>query len=517
MAVNKGFELDENGHVGPRPLSSDMPGKQLAEPHEVVPISGEHSEENKKSNLLKIIQKQCYLTHNIYLTLFGAIIIVLISWMLLFAILTQEVMPSGDLFKLLVLVIVAYIVGIGFTYIRLPALLGMLITGVIFKTVGFIQFSGVYRDIIKILRNMSLSVILIKAGLGLDATALRKMSYMVIKLAIIPCCAEAVAAAVLSHYIIGFPWLWAFLLGFLLSPISPAVVVPTLLNLKEQGYGEDKGISTLVIAASSIDDVFSISAFGIFLSSIFTHKENLAMEIIHGPLELVLGLLVGIVWGLVAACFPHRKDPYVVSKRTAMIGIGGLCAIIGSNKIGFSGSGPLANITSAFVAAISWKIQGWDSEKPSPVSNVFSSFWVVMQPILFSLIGTEIDLFALIPENVGYGIAIVLLSLCVRILVCFLSLLGGKLNFREIIFVNISWLPKATVQAALSPQALDMLNNTKNSAEEDIDRAKMLITIAVLAIIITAPVGAVAIALTGPYLLTKKMLPQNNLVEFRNE
>ncbi|XP_073988276.1 sodium/hydrogen exchanger 9B2-like isoform X2 [Rhodnius prolixus] len=487
-----------------------MPDIQLAEHYEELPTSGEIVEK-EKSKLLKLIEKQCYLTYNMFITLMSAILFIAITWMLLYLILHQEVLPSGDLFRLAVLVIVAYIVGIGFTYIQLPALLGMLITGVVLKTVGFFHLSGVYSDVVIISRNVALSVILIKAGLGLDATAMRKLKFTVLKLAVIPCCAEAIAAAILAHFIIGFPWLWAFLLGFLLSPISPAVVVPTLLNLKERGYGEDKGVSTLVIAASSIDDIFSISAFGIFLSSLFSKEGNLVLEIIHGPLEVVVGLLVGIVWGFVAACFPHRKDPYVVSKRTAMIGIGGLCAVIGSNEIGYPGSGPLACITGAFVAAISWKIQGWDEKRPSPVANIFSGFWIVMQPILFSLIGTEIDLYALLPNNVGYGIAVVLLSLCVRILVCFLTLIGGNLNFREIIFVNFAWLPKATVQAALSPQALDVLSKTANPSEEDLDRAKMLITTAVLAIIITAPAGAIAIALSGPRLLSKTTLSQNNL------
>nr|CAD7194576.1 unnamed protein product [Timema douglasi] len=113
-------------------------------------------------------------------------------------------------------------------------------------------------------------VILIKAGLGLDAGALRRLSLIVVRLAFIPCLAEAATVCLVSHFLLGYSWLWGLLLGFILGAVSPAVVVPSLLSLKEKGYGEDKGISTLVVAASSIDDIAAISGFGIVLSVIFS-------------------------------------------------------------------------------------------------------------------------------------------------------------------------------------------------------------------------------------------------------
>ncbi|KAK9510603.1 hypothetical protein O3M35_005349 [Rhynocoris fuscipes] len=473
---------------------------------EVIPMSDQGKSPGK---VAKFIDRQCYMKHNIILTLFGAAIIIIITWTLLYLILYKEVLPSGDLFRIIVLVLAAYIVGILFSLVRLPALLGMLITGVVLKTVGFYHVSGVYPNLVVISRNVALSVILARAGLGLDAAALKRLKFTVIKLSIIPCCGEAVGGAIFSHFIIGFPWLWAFLLGFLLSAVSPAVVVPTLLSLKEQGYGEDKGIGTLVLAASSIDDICSISVFGIFFSALFSKDEGLTMAIIRGPLEIVLGLLIGILWGLICAFIPHKNDPYVVSKRTAMVGIGSLVAVLGSIQIDFSGAGPLACITGAFVAALCWKIQGWSDGKPSPVSKAFNGFWIVMQPILFSLIGTEIDLYALIPENVGFGILIVILSLIVRITSCFLAVIGDKLNLREVIFVNFCWLPKATVQAALCAQALDHLRKEGNACEDDLNRAMMLITTAIIAVIITAPIGAIAIAISGPKLLNKVHKPKD--------
>ena len=113
-------------------------------------------------------------------------------------------------------------------------------------------------------------VILIKAGLGLDAAALKRLSFVVVRLAFMPCLVETATDAVVAHFIMGFPWLWGILLGFVLAAVSPAVVVPSLLSLQERGYGEDKGISTLVIAASSIDDIAAISGFGVVLGIIFS-------------------------------------------------------------------------------------------------------------------------------------------------------------------------------------------------------------------------------------------------------
>ena len=113
-------------------------------------------------------------------------------------------------------------------------------------------------------------VVLIKAGLGLDAAALKRLSFVVVRVAFLPCLVETAVDAVVANLIMGFPWLWAVLLGFLLAAISPAVVVPSLLSLQEKGYAEDKGISTLVIAASSIDDIAAISGFGVVLGIIFS-------------------------------------------------------------------------------------------------------------------------------------------------------------------------------------------------------------------------------------------------------
>ncbi|KAL1123880.1 hypothetical protein AAG570_001650, partial [Ranatra chinensis] len=442
----------------------------------------------------RLLKTQFHVGNNGAVRVVGWVVLVLLCWILLYLLVHDEMLPGGEMFKLAVLMVVAVLAGMLAEVIKLPPLLGMLIAGVVLRSVGFFSVTGAWREVVVASREVALMVILIKAGLGLDGKALKRMSVDVLKLSLIPCIAEATAAAIAAHFIFGLPWFWAFLLGFLLSPVSPAVVVPSLLALKEKGYGEDKGIPTLVIASASIDDIASISLFGVFLAMLFSKQGDLVLQILHGPLELVIGLVAGIVWGLVSSVIPHRDDYHVTLKRSAMIGAGGLGTILGTKEAGFDGAGPLCCVTAAFVAGVLWKYQRSASQD--------------------SAIGTEIDVRQLDVSIIGSGISVIAICLSVRILMCFLVLLRGSLNWKEMAFVNMSWLPKATVQAALSPQALDIVRSQDDPDKEDLYRAGFLLTTAILAILITAPIGSIAINVSGPYLLTKHV-PNNRQPETR--
>lgn len=435
------------------------------------------------------------------------VLLAVLGWCCLYLVVHGEVLPPGGLFQLLLLIIVAELVGIMVSWLRLPALLGMLLTGIAFRTSGFFHLSGVYPDLVVISRNLALSVILIKAGLGLDPDTLLKQKFTVLRLAALPCIFEACGAAVAAHLFFQVPWLWAFLTGFVLSPISPAVVVPTLLALKEKGYGEDKGISTLVIAASSIDDILSISVFGVLMTSIFTPGGDLTMSFLQGPLELVGGLLGGCVWGCICGflALPQQGE----WKLSALIGLGGFVAVVGSIEFEIPGAGPLATITSAFVANLIWTKRGIVTPGKNQVSERFSKVWSIAQPLLFGLIGAEVDLTQIEPSLLFKSITVLLSCLVVRLVACLVCLIGIGLNWREMVFVNLAWIPKATVQAALGPQPFDML---RDAAEDDpqLAYAKLLLTTAVLAIIITAPLGSIGISLTGPRFLNRAQIPSSS-------
>jgi len=449
------------------------------------------------------ISGQCGLEQNRCLRLTCAIVLLLLMWALLFTILGHEVTPpSGNLFQLIVLTLIAYICGQVVALCHLPPLLGMMIAGIALRSCGFFNVYGVYQEIVAKIREIALTVILIKAGLGLDGPALLKLSFVVIRLAFVPCVAETVGAAIITHYLLGWSWLWGLLLGFMLGAVTPAVVVPALLALKERGYGEDKGISTLVIAAASLDDILAISAFGVCLGMIFL-EGDIVSKLLQGPIEMVLGLTLGIVGGTTVGFIPHKDDKYIIWKRSALIGIGSLCFVLGSELLHYPGAGPFACIVATFIANQCWKIQGW-SNTYNPVSKVFTKVWLVLQPMLFGLIGAEIDVRTLEGSVVGEGVVVLLGAILFRTIFCSIALLGANLNWKEILFVNIAWLPKATVQAALGPVALDMARKLEEPNPDYLDKGSKVLTFAVLSILITAPLGAIGITLTGPVLLSNE-------------
>ncbi|XP_050538581.1 sodium/hydrogen exchanger 9B2-like isoform X2 [Daktulosphaira vitifoliae] len=420
----------------------------------------------------------------------------------------------------------------------MPSLLGMLIAGIILQNCGlYVVRTEWCVHLVAIMREAALSVILIKGGLGLDPDQLKRLSVAVIKLSILPCVAEAFAAAIIAYFIIpSYSWEWALSLGFVLSAVSPAVLVPRLLWLKKNGYGESNGVNTLVIAASSLDDIISISAFGVLLGLVFS-EGNLTSKIIQGPVDVGIGTALGILWGFVLMYIPpspwannynkdqandnqqetNRLEKMTTNKRAFILGAGGFLAVTGSQFYGYPGAGPLASIISAFVANTGWKQklqkhlkalrnsednEVLEYEKKDQIEEIFDSLWFALQPILFASIGTEIKFDLLLGnDTVLIGLVVLVGGLIIRLIVTSASVSGTGFNWREVTFINIAWLPKATVQAALAPVALDMAR--LKGTHEDVEAATQLLTIAVVSILITAPIGALGIQWFGPKLLSK--------------
>ncbi|KAK7582285.1 hypothetical protein V9T40_013730 [Parthenolecanium corni] len=425
----------------------------------------------------------------------------LLIWGLLFTIFDQDAEPGGQLFSLILLSILSYISGWLITFLKMPPLLGMILCGVVLRNVGLFDVSGVYLKVVSFVRQFSLAIILIQAGLGLDPNALKKLSFVVARLAILPGLLETAATSVAAYFLLSMPYMWGLLLGCILSGVSPAVIIPSLLSLKSEGYGEDKGIATLIIAASTLDDIRSISMFGIILGMIFSNGGDLMQNILHGPTEIWVGILIGFIGGFLCACFPHRNEDYLVWKRALMVGGSGTLVILLSSKMGYAGSGPLAAIMIPLIASVCWKLQGW-SKDYNPVSSIIHISWIAIQPLLFGLIGTEIRFEKIQLSLVWMGSLVVLAALWIRILTCCFILIGANLNWKELIFVNLAWLPKATVQATIGSIALDTVIQLQKWDAESL--ARNVLTISVLSILLTAPIGAIGITLCGPKMLAKK-------------
>lgn len=433
----------------------------------------------------------------------------LLVWGSLVSILGDTALPGGNIFSLLVLLVLAQLAGDMVSLVKLPPLLGMLVVGIMLASIPGIEIgSTIDQSWSSTIRSLALTVILIRAGQGLDPDALRRLSFMVFRLAVTPCLIETTVVACVTHFLLGFPWLWGFMVGFIIAAVSPAVVVPCLLTLQERGYGVDKGIPTLVIAAASIDDVLAISGFGVMLGIAFS-ADSLVWQIVQGPIEVAMGLLYGGIIGAISWVLPYRKEADLGMQRFLFLFAAGLVAIFGSKKIHFSGAGALGCLALAFVAGVGWRKQGLTGEA-GHVAGYFASMWKFFCPLLFGLIGTEIKISELEMSTVGWGCVVLAASLTCRVSVTFFVTAGGDLNIRERFFTALAWLPKATVQAAIGSTALDyareILANLKEGddfekANADVALGKQVLTLAVLVILITAPIGAVAIMLSAPKLL----------------
>ena len=415
------------------------------------------------------------------------------------------VTKEGQVFALVVVLIASAFGGFVARAIRLPSLFGMLVVGVMLRNIDAIAVArDIDHDLASTIRSISLVLILTRGGLSLDGGALRKLKFGIMKLAFLPCVCEGLIEGIVGHFLLDIPWVWSFMLGFVLSAVSPSILIPGLLNLQEHGFGTNKGIPSLLIASATLDDVLSISLFGILLGIIFA-TGHVAFTVFRGPLEIVMGLVYGIGFGLICWQVPHRHDMKKGSRNRNRVAIlTGLTffAYFAAARFevygtGFLAAGPLAVIVVSFVASIGWKKSG-----KTLVNRSLVIIWKFFQPLLFGLIGAEVDFSAISGDLLARGIGVLACGVVARAVTVLFAVQGNKLNIRETIFIMVAWLPKATVQAAIGSAALDQAMRT--GSEEEEGYGNVVLNIALLDIIIFGPIGALSIGLLGPHLLTQE-------------
>lgn len=402
---------------------------------------------------------------------------------------------AEQLLALSALLVCSVLGGLFIARLGLPPLVGMLLAGLGLRNLVPDLIERIPEDWSVALRLLALTVILIRAGLGLDLVALRRLRGPFLRLSFLPNLAEAAAVAFASAALFDLPATWAILLGFVIAAVSPAVVVPGLLELQSRGFGVAKGIPTMILAAASFDDVLAITGFGLSVSLLFTGADELsfAAVLLRAPLELAFGLGLGLAAGL----FCGLAGRAAVGVRFLMLSVSGLAAVFGGWLIGFTGGGSLAAITVAAVAANRW------AGDTAPVARQFGRVWLVAQPLLFGFIGAAVVLSVIETSYITTGLAVLAIGLVVRVLVSFGSVANADFLVRERLFVAVAWIPKATVQAAIGGLALDLAREQGLGPQAEIYGTQVL-TVAVLAILATAPVGAVAIATAGPRWLQRQ-------------
>ncbi|CAG9771291.1 unnamed protein product [Ceutorhynchus assimilis] len=427
------------------------------------------------------------------------ILIGFLSWCAIYSIVGETAAPPhGKLFQLILLSICAYLGGWLTSLTTLPALIGMLFTGLFLQNAGVVNLDESFSEMANKIRHGALVIILIRAGLDLDPKALWRLKFIVVRLSLIPWIIEGGVCAISARFLLGMTWDYSILLGSIIAAVAPAVVVPCLFRLRTKGYGVTKGIPTLIIAVASIDDATSIAVFGIIKSIMFIHSSMTSL-ILQGPVSIFGGFGFGILFGVLLHYAPERNDKFVVPFRIIMLLAGGMAAIYFSEHLGYGGAGPLGAVVAAFVSLIFWTKQGWSIED-NPASTAFEIFWMIVEPVLFGITGAQLKFEELHGTVVLIGVGILILGVIVRILATLVTGIGCGLNLKEKLFCAIAWMPKATVQAALAPIVLSQVPDTNS---EEHRYAKKIVTVCILSIMITTTIGAALVTLLGSRLLRK--------------
>ena len=369
-----------------------------------------------------------------------------------------------------------------FKRIGLPSLLGMLITGIV---LGPNMLNLLDDNILLIsadLRQLALIIILTRAGLSLNINDLKKVGRPAILMCFVPACFEIVGMVLLAPKLLNISIVEAAVMGAVIAAVSPAVIVPKMLHLMEKGYGTNKAIPQMIMAGASVDDVFVIVIFTEAVG--LTQGESVsALSILQIPVSIVAGIIAGIVLGgLLNGFFKkvHIRDSLKVIILLSVSFL--LVAAEGISVIPFSG---LLAVMSTGIA-----VQKRNTVVATRLSQKYSKLWVAAEVILFVLVGATVDLKYAIASGIS-AVIVILGALVFRMLGVFVCMIKTTISVRERMFCMIAYVPKATVQAAIGSIPLAMGLSCGN----------IVLTVAVLAILITAPLGALGIDLTYKRLL----------------
>ena len=371
-----------------------------------------------------------------------------------------------------------------FTRLKLPSLLGMLITGILLgpHVLNLLDSSilGISAD----LRQLALIIILIRAGLSLDINDLKKVGRPAVLMCFLPATLEIVGFIIFGPALLHITLLEAGIIGAVMGAVSPAVIVPKMAKLMDQGWGTEKGIPQMIIAGSSADDVYVIVIFTA-LVSLASGGGASVMDFIQIPISIVLGILLGVIAGFVFTKFFkafHMRDSVKVvillsvsflfvaleNALEGIVAISGLLAIMSMGIVIYSRYNDLAN----------------------RLSTKFSKLWVAAELLLFVLVGASVD----IKYATSAGIMVVVMlfiGLAFRLLGTYLCLIKTNLDRKERLFCMIAQIPKATVQAAIGSVPL----------ARGLACGQLVLTVAVVAILISAPLGAFGIDVSYQRLL----------------
>lgn len=377
--------------------------------------------------------------------------------------------------------------------IRLPRIIGMLLTGIVLGPYVLDLLEPSILSISSELRQMALIIILLKAGLSLNLADLKKVGRPAVMLSCVPASFELLGYVLFAPMILGINRIEAAVMGAVLAAVSPAVVVPRMVKLMETGYGTKKSIPQMILAGASCDDIFVIVLFSTF-SGMAQGGSARLMDFANIPVSIVSGILLGAVAGWLLSLFfetAYAKEHYVRNSMKVIIVLGVSFLLMSVEtwlKPYISVSGMLAVVSMACVL----KLRSIKSVS-ARLSEKFGKLWLAAEVLLFVLVGAAVD----IRYTMGAGLAAVLMiftSLTFRTIGVLICLAGTVMDWKERLFCVIAYLPKATVQAAIGSVPMAM----------GLPCGQIVLSVAVMAILITAPLGALGMDSTFEKLLEKE-------------
>lgn len=370
--------------------------------------------------------------------------------------------------------------------IKLPSLLGMLITGIVLGPYVLNLLDDSILGISAELRKIALIIILTRAGLGLDLSGLKKIGRPAVLMCFVPASFELIGMILLAPKLMGLTVLEAAIMGAVLAAVSPAVVVPRMVKLMDEGYGVNEGIPQLILAGASVDDVYVIVLFSTFVGMMQGEGASI-FKFVNIPISIFLGIAIGLLIGVLLAYFFKKMHIRDTSKVLIILSISFLLVVM-EDKL----STPITFSALIAIMFIGIGLQKKRETVAKRLSVKYGKLWVAAEVFLFVLVGATVNIGYL--GKVGVKALIVIIgALVFRMFGVFVCLLGTSLERKERLFTMLAYTPKATVQAAIGgiPLALGFTCGD------------LVLTVAVLAIVLTAPLGAFAIDLSYKKLLNR--------------
>lgn len=378
--------------------------------------------------------------------------------------------------SLAMIFLLGLIMGSIFKKLRLPSLLGMIITGMI---LGPYTLNVLHPNVIAIsgdLRQLALVIILTRAGLSLNISDLKKVGRPAILMCFVPACFEIIGVILIAPKTMGITVLEAAIMGSVIAAVSPAVIVPRMIKIMEEGYGKKNSIPQLILAGASVDDVFVIVLFTAFTSLVGGNGISIT-SFVQIPISIIMGIIFGVLLGICLSRFFKKVHIRDTVKVIILLSFSFLLIDLENSLKGILPmSGLLAIMSMGITMYQNYNVVA------KRLSTKYNKLWVCAEIILFVLVGATVDLSYALKSGI-VAIVIVIGALIFRMIGVYICLLKTKLSMKERLFCMIAYTPKATVQAAIGAVPLSM----------GLSCGQQVLTVAVLSILITAPFGAICV------------------------